>query len=317
MSIAQDLINLMFFPSGLGLIAAGLLFQWADRKLLARFQNRLGPRWFQPFADTVKLLGKEEIQPAGANPILFAALPILALAGALTAALYVPLFGIHPVFGFPGDLIVTIYLLSLLTLCTGLAGAQTRDRFSLTGALRVFTQMFAYEAPFILAVLSPAIALMLVGETGSWQITELAQSAATHPWFALTLPITFVVAIIGLMGKLELPPFDAPEAEAEIVAGALTEYSGRGLALFSLGRAVELVVGLTLVVTLYLGGIGDGIFAAFFFTAKTLALLVTIVIMQTVLARLRIDQTVGLWWRLGAVLVLAQWLLILLIKVLR
>ncbi len=317
MSIARDLFTLMFFPAGLGLLAAGLLFQWVDRKLLARFQNRLGPRWFQPFADVVKLLGKEEIQPQGANPLLFAALPIIALAGALAAALAVPLFGLPPVSSYPGDLIVTLYLLSLLTLCIGLAGAQTRDRFSLTGALRVFTQLFAYEAPFILALLTPAVALMLAGAGGSWQINELAQSAAAQPWFALTLPITFVVALIGLMGKLELPPFDAPEAETEIVAGALTEYSGRGLALFTLARAVELVVGLMLVTALYLGGTGQGALAAVLFTAKALGLLVVVVILQTVLARLRIDQTVNLWWRLGSVLVIGQWLLIVLFRVLQ
>jgi NADH-quinone oxidoreductase subunit H len=317
MAIAQDLFNLMLFPAGLGLIAAGLLAQWVDRKLLARFQNRLGPRWFQPFADALKLLGKEEIQPQGTNAILFNALPIITLAGALTASLYVPLFGFQPVFSFPGDLIVTLYLLSLLTLCIGLAGAQTRDRFSLTGALRVFTQMFAYEAPFILALLSPAIGMMLAGEAGSWQINELAQSAASNTWFVFTLPITFVVAVIGLMGKLEMPPFDAPEAETEIVAGALTEYSGRGLAMFTLARAVELIVGLTLVVALYLGGIGEGWLAVGLFTAKMIGLLGIIVVLQTVLARLRIDQTVSLWWRLGSVLVLIQWLIVLTLRVLR
>lgn len=317
MAIAQDLLNLLFFPAGLALIAAGLFLQWADRKILARFQNRLGPRWFQPFADAVKLLGKEEIRPQGANRFFFTALPILVLAGALTAALYVPLFGMKPVFSFPGDLIVTLYLLSLLTLCTGLAGAQTRNRFSLTGALRVFTQMFAYEAPFILALLSPTIALMLAGETGSWQISELALSAGSSTWFVFTLPITFVVAVIGLMGKLELPPFDAPEAETEIVAGALTEYSGRGLAMFSLARSVELVIGLTLVTALYLGGIGNGWLEAGLFTAKVVGLLLIVVVMQTVLARLRIDQTVSLWWRMGSMLVLLQWLIIILFRVLK
>ncbi len=316
--MALDLFNLLFFPAGLGLIGAGLLYQWADRKLLARFQNRLGPRWFQPFADAMKLLGKEEISPQGSSPVLFAFLPVLALAGALTAALYVPLFGLAPVFSFPGDLIVTLYLMSLLTMCIGLAGAQTRDRFSLAGALRVFTQMFAYEAPFILALLTPSVALMLAGQPSSWQISELATAAANAPVsHLLTLPITFVVALVGLMGKLELPPFDAPEAETEIVAGALTEYSGRGLALFSLARAVELVVGLTLVTALYLGGIGSGPLAAVLFTLKTIGLLLVIVVLQTLLARLRIDQTVNLWWRIGSVLVLAQWLLLILYRVLR
>lgn len=317
MAIFPDLFNILFFPTGLSLLVAGLLLQWGDRKLLARFQNRLGPRWFQPFADIIKLLGKEEIHPDGANPVLFSALPIITLAGVLTAALYVPLFGLKPVFSFQGDLIVTLYLLSLLTLCIGLAGGQTRDRFSLTGALRVFTQMFAYEAPFILALLSPAIGLMLVGRASSWEILEISESAATVPWFLFTLPITFIVAIIGLMGKLEMPPFDAPEAETEIVAGALTEYSGRGLALFSLARSVELVIGLTLVTALYLGGISEGWLAAGLFTAKMIGLLILVVILQTVLARLRIDQTVSLWWRVGSVLVLVQWLFVLLIKVFR
>ena len=82
---------------------------------------------------------------------------MVALAGALTAALYVPMFGLEPAFSFSGDLIVTIYLLSLLTLCMGLAGANTLDRFSLIGATRTLTQLFSYEAPFLLALLGPAI----------------------------------------------------------------------------------------------------------------------------------------------------------------
>ncbi|MGQ9816045.1 MAG: NADH-quinone oxidoreductase subunit H, partial [Candidatus Roseilinea sp.] len=106
----------------------------------------------------------------------------------------------------------------------------------------------------------------------------------------------------GLMGKLELPPFDAPEAETEIVAGALTEYSGRGYALFRLGRGVELVVGLTLIAALYMGGLANPLD----FLAKTLGLLVILALIQTLFTRLRIDQTVGLWWRYGALLVLAQ-----------
>jgi NADH-quinone oxidoreductase subunit H len=116
------------------------------------------------------------------------------------------------------------------------------------------------------------------------------------------------------MGKLEMPPFDAPEAETEIVAGALTEYSGRGLALFTLARAVELVVGLALVTALYLGGTGESLTGAAIFTGKMIALLVGVVVLQSLMARLRIDQTVSLWWRIGALLVLFQWLILLVIK---
>lgn len=299
----MSLINLLFFPGGLMLLFGGMMYEWADRKLVARLQNRVGPRWFQPFADTVKLLAKEEIVPGDVNGALFVILPIVALAGALTSALYVPLLGLPAPFSFRGDLIVAIYLLSLLTLSMGLAGANTRNRFSVLGATRTLTQLFSYEAPFLLALLGPAIFI------GSWQIGEINTYAASH-WFIFTQPVGFIVALIGLIGKLELPPFDAPEAETEIVAGAMTEYSGRGLALFRMGKGVELIVGLTLVAAFYLGGIANPLE----FFLKTLFLLILLVIFQTLLTRLRIDQTVGLWWRYGALLVLAQWLLILVLQ---
>ncbi|SRR6266487_45277 len=303
MNTLTSLISLLIFPAGLTLILIGMFYEWVDRKLVARFQNRVGPRWFQPFADMVKLFAKEQITPGIINPILFFGLPIVAISGALTAALYIPLIGFAPVHSFPGDLIVTIYLLSLLTLCTGLGGWNTSSRFSLVGAARTLTQLFAYEAPFLLALLGPALA------AGSWQISSINTYAGNH-WFAISQPVGFIVALIGLMGKLELPPFDAPEAETEIVAGALTEYSGRGLAMFKIGKSLELIIGITLVSAFYLGGL-NGVLP---FLAKTLAVLFVMTILQTLLTRLRIDQTVGLWWRFGAILVLAQLLFTILLK---
>jgi NADH-quinone oxidoreductase subunit H len=128
----------------------------------------------------------------------------------------------------------------------------------------------------------------------------------------LTYPIGFAIALIGLIGKLELSPFDAPEAESEIVSGVLSEYSGRGLALFHIAKNVELVVGLALISAFYLGGIGN----LLFFTIKTLALLILISLLQSTLTRLRIDQTVGLWWQIGALLSLGQLLIIILVRIL-
>ena len=303
MNAVLPLLSLVIFPGGLFLLAGGMAYEWADRKLLALFQNRVGPRWFQPLADTVKLLAKEEIIPEKANKLLFTGLPLIALAGGLTAALYVPMAGLRPAYSFSGDLIVTLYLLSLLTLCMGLAGTNTLDRFSMIGATRTLTQVFSYEAPFLLALLIPAVT------AGSWRIGDIAAYAQSH-WLALTQPVGFIVALIGLMGKLEMPPFDAPEAHTEIAAGALTEYSGRGLALFRLARAVELLVGLTLVAAIYLGGVANPLL----FLLKTLVLLLALSGIQALLTRLRIDQTVGLWWRYGTILVLLQWLVLLLMK---
>ena len=303
MNTLDSLISILFFPAGLTLIFTGMFYEWIDRKLVARFQNRVGPRWFQPFADVVKLFAKEQITPKLANPFLFFGLPVVAMTGALTSALYVPLMGLEPVHSFPGDLIVTIYLLSLLTMCIGIAGWNTSGRFSLVGATRALTQMFAYEAPFLLALLGPALA------AGSWQISEINRYAQTH-WVVILQPVGFVVALIGLMGKLELPPFDSPEAETEIVAGALTEYSGRGLAIFKIGRHIELIVGITLVAAFYLGGL-NGILA---FLLKTILVLVLMSLLQTLLTRLRIDQTVGMWWRFGTIIVLLQILLIIFLR---
>jgi NADH-quinone oxidoreductase subunit H len=125
-----------------------------------------------------------------------------------------------------------------------------------------------------------------------------------------TQPVGFVIALIGLMGKLELPPFDAPEAETEIVAGALTEYSGRGLAMFHIGKSVELVVAVSLVTAFYLGGIGTPLL----FIAKTLVIVICMAILQSLVTRLRIDQTVGMWWRFGALLALLQILIMVIAK---
>jgi NADH-quinone oxidoreductase subunit H len=298
----HPLILLLFFPGGLFLLNAGLVYEWIDRKLVARFQNRIGPRWFQPLADTIKLLAKEEIIPAGVHKGLFTLLPVVALAGALTAALYTPLFGFAPAYGLEGDLVITLYLLSMMTFCMGIAGANTVSRFSLIGATRALTQMFSYEAPFLLALLGPAMA------AGTWEIGKINVYASENLWLILAQPIGFVVAVVGLMGKLELPPFDAPEAETEIVAGALTEYSGRGFALFRLGKNVELVVGLTLVTAFYLGGLSNPIE----FILKTAALFLVVAGLQSLFARLKIDQTVGLWWRVGALMALFQLLAIIL-----
>lgn len=304
MDVLLAVVALLIFPGGLFVIAASLAYEYVDRKLVARFQNRVGPRWFQPLADFIKLLVKEEIVPEGVNKGLFNGLPLAALAGALTAALYVPMAGLAPSWGFRGDLVAAVYLLMMMTLCIGLAGANTNDRFSLVGAVRALTQLFSYEAPFLLALLGPAIA------AGSWRISEINGYAHEHLWMIVTQPLGFVVALIGLMGKLELPPFDAPEAETEIVSGALTEYSGRGLAFFRLGRDIELLIGLTLISAFYLGGLGNPLQ----FLVKTLALLAVTAGLQSLFARLRIDQTVGLWWRTGAVLALVQLLVLIALK---
>lgn len=305
MNTIQSITTFLLFPSGLFILLFGLAYEWVDRKLVARLQNRIGPRWFQPLADVIKLLSKEEVIPEGVDRLLFLGLPIVALAGALTAVLYIPLFGLPPTHSLPGDLLITLYLLSLLTVSMGLAGANTSDRFSLIGATRALTQVFSYEAPFLLALLGPAIV------AGSWQISEI-NNFASQNWLILSQPIGFLVALVGLMGKLEMTPFDAPEAETEIVAGSMTEYSGRGLALFHLGKGVELIAGLTLIAAFFLNGLHNPVE----YLLKTLGLVLILAVLQTIFTRLRIDQIVR-GWRFGALLALVQMLILIGVNVWR
>lgn len=306
MSAPHPLICLFFFPGGLFLILAALLYEWADRKLVARFQNRVGPRVFQPVADMLKLLVKEEVIPKSVNRSLFIVLPIISFACVMTASLYVPMFGVEAPIGLHGDLIITMYLLSVMTMCLGMAGANSMNRFAVVGATRTFTQLFAYEAPFMLALLMPAISAQ------SWNINVISEYASTHTWMIATIPIGFIISVIGLMGKLELAPFDAPEAESEIVSGALSEYSGRGWGLFRIAKDVELVIGISLIVTFYLGGFGNLVS----FLLKSLGLLIIIALLQSSMTRLRIDQTVGFWWQAGAILSLIQLMILILVRIL-
>ena len=306
MNAPHPLICLFLFPGGLFLLVTSLIYEWADRKMISRFQNRVGPKIYQPFADIIKLLVKEEVFPKSVNRTLFILLPIFGFACVMTASLYVPLFGVEAAIGLSGDLVITMYLLSAMSVCLGMAGANSMNRFAVIGATRTLTQLFAYEAPFMLSLLLPAIAAQ------SWNIKVITAYASQNTWMVVTLPIGFFISIIGMMGKLELAPFDAPEAESEIVSGALSEYSGRGLAMFRLAKNVEIVICLSLIAAFYLGGVGNPLI----FILKTIGLLGIVALLQSTMTRLRIDQTVGLWWQVGAILSLVQLMILILVKIL-
>ena len=124
----------------------------------------------QPVADIFKLFFKEDIVPAGADRFMFSLMPILGLAAVVTAGVLYPVWMFTPYNSFEGDLIVVLYLLSIPTLVLFLAGWFSVSPFSLIGATRVFTQLFAYEVPFFLALLTPAVV------AGSWKIQNMRHS---------------------------------------------------------------------------------------------------------------------------------------------
>jgi NADH-quinone oxidoreductase subunit H len=309
MDIFLILVYVFLFPGFLFLLAYALILEFLDRKIAARMQHRVGPPFLQPFADLIKMLGKEVIDPDGVDRKIFDAAPLVALATVMTAYLYVPLVGNSP-FAFQGDLVLVLYLLTLPTIVLFLMGWMSRNIFSAVGGIRVVTQMFIYEVPFFLALLTPALM------AGTWSISEIAAWQQKNLWFMFLQPIGFVVALIGLQAKLERTPFDIPEAETEIVAGPWTELTGRRLAIMHLAVDVSLVAGSALVAALFLGGpMTPWVIAPawlgwtvgfFLFLAKTLAVLLILSSIKAATGRIRIDQLNDIGWKYIASAALVQ-----------
>jgi NADH-quinone oxidoreductase subunit H len=308
--LVYALFTLLIFPGFGFLFACALAFQWIDRQVAARLQGRIGPPWFQPLADFVKLMAKEDVLPTGAHERACAALPMVSLAAALTAALCIPIGG-QAISAFEGDLIVVLFLLSLPALAYFLAGWLSASVFSVVGGSRALLQYFAYEVPFLMALSGPAIL------SGSWSISRITAQQSQTVWMVFVQPAGFLLAFVGLIGKLKRSPFDIPKAKSEIGAGPLTEFSGRKLALWHLSLHVKTVVGIFLLVDVFLGGgfIGLAVPAALIFSMKTLFILLALAVAGVLYARLRIDQLASLGWRVLAPLALAQTLIVIWIGV--
>jgi NADH-quinone oxidoreductase subunit H len=294
-------VNLLIFPGFLFLFFSALFFDWVDRRVIARFQERVGPPWFQPLADFIKLLAKEDVLPTGAHANAAALLPMLSLAAVLTAGLYVPVGDVVTA-SFEGDLIVVLFLLSLPALGYFLAGWVSVGVYSLIGGHRSLLQYFSYEVPFLMAVASPAIL------SGSWRIASIVEYQAQTTWGALLQPLGFVLALVGLIGKLKRDPLDIPKAKSEVVAGPLTDFSGRKMALWHLSIYIQTVVGIFLLVNLFLGesSLIGTLPALLVFALKSLGILLLLSITSVIYARLRIDQLANLGWRVLAPLALVQ-----------
>jgi len=310
MDIVIELLQLLVFPGFLFLFAYALFVEWLDRRVYARLQNRWGPPWFQPFADFIKLLAKEDVVPQKADRTFFNLLPIFAVASVACAFLYIPVWGGRAVLSFQGDIIVVAYLLSLPTMIFFLAGWFSANPFSSIGAVRTVTQLIAYEVPLLLAILGPAML------AGSWSVTDAAEFMRAHPTLIPLELIGLLVGLVALQGKLERIPFDLPEAETEIVAGAFTEFSGARYGLIRLAVDMEMVVGVALLGALFLGGYGPiGPIPGFVsFLVKTLFLVVVMSVVRAAFARIRIEQMVVFCWRYLVPAAVVQVLILVLLK---
>ena len=263
--------------------------------MVARLQSRVGPPFYQPWADFLKLISKEDLIPQMADRKMFATLPIFGIAAVATAFICLPVWSAQSLRPFTGDIVVVIYLLSLPVLILFLMGWHSTNVFGAIGATRAATQLFGYEVPFLLAVLSPALV------TGIWSLSHIVRYQVEHTWLICYLPLCFIVAIISLEGKLERTPFDIPNAAHEIVGGPLTEYSGPRLALAKLMSDMELFAGSALIATVFLGGFdyfacipgfGGSVVGFIAFMLKAFLIVFMLACIRATFARLRIEQMV-------------------------
>ncbi len=284
------------FPGFVFTAVIGLLSSWFDRKLSARLQWRVGPPWYQSFADVLKLLGKETVVPQGSARMTFLGAPYVGFAAVIVVATIVWMASIRPDSGFIGDLIVVLYLLYVPSLALIVGGSASRNPFAALGASREMKLMLAYEVSFLLAVFTLLVkngGIVSLGDMVSYQ-----QAGGAMLSQGISCVIAFIVAIIYVPAKLAMGPFDIPEAECELIAGPYTEYSGAPLAVFKLTKAMLLCLLPVLVITLFLTTAWNP-WAILWYVL----FLVVLVLIKNTNPRLRIDQALRFFW--GPVLVLS------------
>ena len=290
--IVKGIFYVIVFPGLIFSSTLGLFLCWVDRKVAARIQSRMGPPWYQCYADVLKLMAKTMILPRGSRKSGFLLAPLVGLAGITLVSTIVWMVNIQPDKSFMGDLIVVLYLLSLPSLALIIGGSSSRNPFGAVGVAREMKMILAYELPFLMAIATVIIHTKSILLGDIIKIQSLNGVLLAHPSGVLAM----IVSLVCMQAKLGYLPFDIPEAETEIIGGTLAEYSGVSLALFKLTNAMMLLTLPLFLITLFLGGIRftfGGIVGTLI--AYTVILLL-IILVKTVHPRLRIDQAVRFFW---------------------
>ena len=287
------------------LVLNGALLQiYLERKIQAVIQDRLGPYHVGPFgllqtfADALKLISKEDVRAHATDAWFFIAAPAL---------VFCPMLASWVVLPFAQDIIgsdLNIGLLYLTTLGSMtvlgivIAGWASNNKYALVGGLRSAGQLISYEIPQILALVTVALVV------GSLSMIDITRSQAGPLVNVLILPFSFVLYFISALAETNRTPFDLPEAESELVAGWLTEYSGmRWGTMLALSEYGNVTVVCAIVTTLWFGGWqGPGVDAfpllgVLWFTLKVYAFIVVMMWIRATLPRLRIDQLMGFCWK--------------------
>ena len=312
--VTKAAIVLIFFlvaPLGVG---------YAEHKVLAHMQGRLGPMyagrfhgWAQLLADGVKFVQKEDVIPAAADRWVFS------LAPAVWLVPYIALFVVIPFSDeiFILNLDVGIFFVMAITSVTVIgvlmAGWASANKFSLIGALRAAAQLIAYELPLVLG------AAAIVMQAGTLSMVGIVEAQQQY-WFAISQPIGLGIFLVASLAELSRPPFDMPVADSEIVFGAFTEYTGLKFAFYLLAEYGGIVAFAAVASVLYLGGYlplpaMEFIPEPLWMFAKIGALSFLIIWLRATFPRLREDQLQRVSWLVLIPLALLQIMVVGVLKV--
>jgi NADH-quinone oxidoreductase subunit H len=256
-TVVRDILVVIGFMIFVSLVAMYCI--WWERKVSARMQSRLGLMrtglwhgWAQSPADGLKLLGKEDLIPDGADEPLFRLAPYLALAPVFTAFMALP-FGAYWVFrDFDVGLLFILAMLGIEVVAVIIAGWASNNKWSVFGAMREACQVVSYEIPMGMSLIIPVMTV------GSMRLTDVgqAQAGGWFTWLAFSNPFCFLAMFtyfIASLASLKRAPFDLPEGESELVAGFLTEYSGFRWCVFFFAEYTSMFVVAGLMTVLFLG----------------------------------------------------------------
>jgi NADH-quinone oxidoreductase subunit H len=281
---------------------------WVERKLIGRMQRRYGPNragpfgLLQPIADLVKLIRKEAFYPATSIDLLYITAPALAATTALAAFAVIPFGqGWHVGDYYISGQIANVSIALILLFALGsigiygfiVGGWASDSKYSLLGSMRTCAQLVSYEVSLALSVLGVVIM------AGSLSLVEIVAEQEANWWFALPQFVGLLVFFIAGVAETNRAPFDLPEAETELVAGYLTEYSGMRFGLFSMAEYINMIVLSALAVTLFFGGwVGPWEpLGPVWFLLKLLAILFIFIWLRTTVPRLRYDQLMAFGWK--------------------
>ena len=281
---------------------------WLERRLMGRFQVRLGPNRVgplglgQPLADTVKLLFKESIIQSSADKFLFHLAPAIVVFTAIVGFAVIPFGAPFEVFGQSIEMwganvdsgILFVFAISGMGIYgMVLAGLASNNKYSLMGGLRSSAQMISYELTLGLSALS------IIVLTGSLNLVDMVKAQETIP-FILVQPLAFLLFYIAGVAETNRAPFDLPEAEQELVAGFHTEYTGMKFAMFFMGEYINMVTMSALVTLLFLGGwnaYGLPVWPIVAFALKVGFLLCVFIWLRSTFPRIRYDRLMTFGWK--------------------